>query len=350
MLEPPDIPHDRIVASVGRHYGLRLTTLAFLPLGQDALAWSYRGTTADAAAYFVKLRLGVTNQAGLHVPRYLADHGVPQVVAPIATRTDRLWCDVDGFTLMLYPFIKGSTGMDHGLQEQHWVSYGAALREIHSTSIAPELARHLTREPFTSTVASTWPGVSRWTDVVRALDALIAKGALTEPFERDLAAFWQGKRAEIEALVDRFETLGQLLRSNSPALVLCHSDIHPNNVLIDREDRFWIVDWDDALLAPKECDLMFGVGGLGNYPAGPREQAWFLRGSGSPAIDPVALAYYRCLRAVGDIGANGEQVMLMSAGEATRRNALRRMMKLFEPGSIVSLSSGSERFDLLTGC
>lgn len=25
----------------------------------------------------------------------------------------------------------------------------------------------------------------------------------------------------------------------------------------------WIVDWDEVILAPKECDLMFVVGGIG---------------------------------------------------------------------------------------
>jgi spectinomycin phosphotransferase len=347
MLEPPDIPNDRIVASVRLNYGLYLTTLAFLPLGHDVLAWVYRAATADGATYFVKLRQGVANQAGLRVPRYLADHGAPHVVAPIPTRAKRLCGSVDEFTLTLYPFINGSTGMGHGLQERHWVTYGAALREIHGTWVAPDLAQDLTREPFTSTVQSTWPGVSRWTDVVKALDTHIEKGAPMDPIERDLAAFWQGNRAEIQALIDRFETLGQLLRTNSPALVLCHAGIHPNNVLIDMEDQLWIVDWDDALLAPKECDLMFGVGGLGSYLAGPREQAWFLRGYGRSDIDQVALAYYRCLRAIGDIGANGEQVVLISASEATKRNALQRMMKLFEPGYIVSLASVLERVDSL---
>ena len=71
MLGPPDLPDDRIVASVRRHYGLHLTTLAFLPLGQDVLAWAYRAATADAATYFLKLRQGAANQAGLRVPRYL---------------------------------------------------------------------------------------------------------------------------------------------------------------------------------------------------------------------------------------------------------------------------------------
>jgi len=135
------------------------------------------------------------------------------------------------------------------------------------------------------------------------------------------------------------------LRAKRPPLVLCHADVHPNSVLVDTADQFWPVDWDDTRLDPKECDLMMGVGGLGSYPAGPREESWFLRGYGSTFLDPVALAYYRHVRAVGDIGAYGELVLLMPAvGEATRRYALQWMMKLFEPGYIVALASQWERF------
>jgi spectinomycin phosphotransferase len=200
---------------------------------------------------------------------------------------------------------------------------------MHDTPLASHLAPVLPRESPTA-------GLS---EVVRALDARVDARTFADPIERDLATFWQRKRTEIQALVERFETLSQQLRTQRPPLVLCHADVHPNNVLIDTYDRFWIVDWDDTQLAPKECDLMMGVGGLGNYPAGPRETGWFLSGYGSTDIDPVALAYYRHVRALGDIGANGEQVLLLpGASEATKRNGLQRMEKLFAPGYIVSLT------------
>jgi spectinomycin phosphotransferase len=219
----PDLPEDRTAAAVRRHYGLRLTSLAFLPQGLDVLARAYRAASADGALCFLKLRRGVVNQAALSIPRYLADHGVPHVVAPIPTRAGQLWGEVEGFTLTLYPFITGNTGMAQGLQEYHWVTYGAALRALHDTPLAEDLARDLPREFFTS----------RLTAVAQAPEAHIAGRAFTDPGERDLAAIWQVKRAEITALVARFERLGRLLRARRPPLVLCHADVHPNNVLID---------------------------------------------------------------------------------------------------------------------
>jgi len=335
MLEPPDLPDDRIVAAVQQHYGLHLTTLTFLPLGQDVRAWAFRAATTDGAIYFLKLRQRAVRPASLRVPRYLADQGVPHVVAPLPTRAQRLWTDVEGFTLALYPFISGTTGGAHGLQEHHWVTYGAALRAMHNTPLVPDLAQDVPHESFTSPC----------TAVVKALEAHIPTQGDTDPIARDLAALWQLKRAELQTLVTRLETLGQRLRVQRPALVLCHADVHHNNILIDTEDQFWIVDWDDTRLAPKECDLMMGVGGLGGAVVGPREEAWFLRGYGLTTIDPVALAYYRHLRAVGDIAEYGEQVWLLpDVSEATKRNALQRTMRAFAPGNIVALANQLERF------
>jgi spectinomycin phosphotransferase len=44
--------------------------------------------------------------------------------------------------------------------------------------------------------------------------------------------------------------------------VLCHADLHTWNVLVDGDGRLWLVDWDEAILAPRERDLMFLVGGI----------------------------------------------------------------------------------------
>ncbi|HZU78183.1 MAG TPA: phosphotransferase, partial [Dehalococcoidia bacterium] len=139
MLEPPNLAEARIIVAVREHYGLPATTLAFLPLGQDVAAWTYR-VRAAGGDYFLKLRNGAPNQTGLQVPRHLADHGAGYAVAPLRTRTGELWCPADGFAVTLYPFIEGATGMARGMDERHWVAFGAALRELHATPVGPALA------------------------------------------------------------------------------------------------------------------------------------------------------------------------------------------------------------------
>ncbi len=65
---------------------------------------------------------------------------------------------------------------------------------------------------------------------------------------------------EIHRLVDGAEQLAQMLQNDSHSCVLCHSDIHAGNVLIDQSNAIYIVDWDAPIMAPKERDLMF-IGG-----------------------------------------------------------------------------------------
>lgn len=342
MLESPDIAADRIVAAVQMRYGIGLTALTFLPLGHDARAFAYRAEAADAA-YFLKLRQGRVSDASVQVPRYLVDHGATHVVAPLPACDGRLTIDLDAYWLTLYPFIDGRTGLAQGLDERQWLAYGAALRELHTASLAPEIAGVVPREQFTIAHLFARQRQTPWPEVVAALRALGTRSGVAEGSARELAAFWQRRRAEIELLTARLTALGEMLRAAPPPLVLCHADVHPNNILLGTDGGLWIVDWDEVLFAPKEADLMMGVGGLGNYPAGPREAASFLRGYGSTAIDAVALAYYRHVRAVSDIGADAEQVLLLPASEATKRGAVAALESLFAPGQIVDLARQADR-------
>ena len=334
MLEPPDISDDAIIASVGVSYGFAVAALTFLPIGDDSATWVYRLRAANGGVYFLKLRRGVANASSFVVPRYLHDHGATHVIAALPTATRALWVEIAGFALALYPFIDGTTGTHARMTERHWATYGATLRQVHATVLPPEIARHMRRETFTPD----------WGGVVTRLDAHIAAGAFADPPERELAAFWRDRRGEICTLVDRAETLGRQIEAGSPPLVLCHGDIHTWNVLIDTADRLWIVDWDETVLAPRERDLMFVVGGIGPGLVGPRQEEWFFAGYGATAVDPLALAYYRYAWALGDIGSYAERVCFMpELGVETKRAAVQGVMSCFRPGGIVALAYAADR-------
>jgi spectinomycin phosphotransferase len=144
----------------------------------------------------------------------------------------------------------------------------------------------------------------------------------------------------IGALVGRADRLGRRLAGEPSRQVLCHGDLHTWNVLVDADRRLWIVDWDEAVLAPRERDLMFVVGGIGLGLVQPDDTDSFLQGYGQTSIDPRRLAYYRAAWAVQDIAEYGEEVLLAPAlGEATRRAALEGFIDLFAPGNIVELAT-----------
>jgi spectinomycin phosphotransferase len=334
MGEPPaDLTDAALRACLRDHYGVVVTQLAYLPIGDDSLAWVYRAQTADSGYYFLKVRTRVGNEAGFHVPRYLYEQGVPQVVAPLPTTTGSLWASVGDYILILYPFIAGVTGMAHGMADQQWIAYGALLRQVHDTAVTPALARFMRRETFTPNGA----------DLLRRLDAHIGTRQFNDTAEQTLAKFWQARRADIRLLLDRAEVLGRRLAATEPEFVLCHADIHTANVLLDAEGQVWFVDWDETILAPRERDLMFVVGGISSRLVGPREEALFFEGYGATTVNALALAYYRYAWAVSDISEYGAQVYFRpDFGAITRQAGLDGFLSLFQPGEIVALAFASD--------
>ncbi|GAC1432925.1 MAG: aminoglycoside O-phosphotransferase APH(9)-Ia [Chloroflexota bacterium] len=328
---PPDLSPASLAESVGAHFGLAVAALSFLPLGHDALAWTYRVETAGGAPYFLKVRRGVMNPAALLAPRTLRDHGVARVVAPLPTTAGSLWAETAGYALVLYPFLAGTTGMAAGLSPAQWIAYGAALRQIHRTDAAPDLSRLLRRETFVPDGAS----------MVRDLQARLVAGVpVDDPPTARLAAFWREHHAVVDTVLSRAESLGRRLARVAPPSVLCHADIHTANVMVDAAGEVWIVDWDEVMLAPRERDLMFVLGGgINRALVGPREEELFLQGYGAVETDPLALAYYRLAWAVGDIGAYGLQVVARpDPGPVSRQAAVESFLSLFAPGRIVDLA------------
>ena len=108
---------------------------------------------------------------------------------------------------------------------------------------------------------------------------------------------------------------------------------------IDADGRLWVIDWDDAMIAPKECDLMMVVGGLRSGLVSPEQEGWFRAGYGEMQVDRRVLAFYRHARALSDITARVETVLLLPGlSPATRSEAVNGFARLFEPGAIVDLA------------
>jgi spectinomycin phosphotransferase len=333
MREPPNLPDQKIVATLEAHYALSVAALVFLPLGDDTASATYRVQTASGLALFLKVRAGDGfSVPSLAVPHALCNQGVPHILAPLPTVTGTLWASVDDFALSLYPFIEGHMGADVGLSDAQWRAFGATVKQIHTAELPPDLQRIVRREAYIP---------SRW-DVLAGLEAAIALSDLADPVQRELAAFWHSRQDRIRTLANRTDALGRQLRGASLPHVLCHADLHTWNVLLDGDQGLWIVDWDETVFAPKERDLMFVVGGIGRDLVRPHETTCFLQGYGAAAIDPYALSYYRHAWAAQDIAAYGERVFFLpDLGEDTRRHALHGLMSLFEPGNIVDIALGS---------
>jgi spectinomycin phosphotransferase len=298
MLDKPDIEDAVIVAAVRDAIGLDIAQVVFLPLGADFDTAVYKVVAADGAAYFLKLRRGNFDEIAAAIPSYLQTQGIAAVMAPIPATSGQLWTGLDGFRLILYPFVEGHDGIGVELSNRQWRELGAALKAVHASRLPPDLARRTPRETYSP----------HWRGILRAALARSEARAYDDPAAARLAALLKAKRSEIEQFVERAERLAVPLRRHPRKFVLCHTDIHAANVLLGANDSLFIVDWDNPLLAPKEHDLMFmdGSSDEGMWH-NPREDL-FYEGYGQTEVDPVALAYYQVERVVEDIAVTCEMV------------------------------------------
>ena len=225
MLEKPDIPDEVICTCLQAEYGLSVAEIEFLPLGADLNTAVYRAVAQDQRPYFVKLRRGIFKKMAVVIPKFLGDQVLEQIIAPIATRTGRLWADMEVAKLFLYPFIDGRDGYHVALSERQWLVFGAALKRIHGLTLPIDLAASLQRETFSG----------YWRETVRTFLERVETDVFDEPVAAKLAAFLRARRTEVLDLIRRAERLALVLQARAPDFVLCHADIHAGNLLIQAD-------------------------------------------------------------------------------------------------------------------
>lgn len=329
MLEKPDLQDEKIAACLQDAYRLPAAQVAFLPLGADQNTAVYRVVTPDSTPYFLKLRSGVFDETSVDLPRFLSDQGIRAIIAPLPTAAGRLWASLGEFKTILYPFVHGQDGYQTDLTERHWREFGAVLNSIHTIALPAELARRIPPERYSP----------QWRQAVRRFLALVETETFADPIAVELAALLRARRAETLDLVERAEQRLQELQTRSQALVLCHSDLHAGNLLIDGRGALYIVDWDNPILAPRERDLMYPGGGQGFSGHTPQEEeVLFYQGYGPVQVDQAALAYYRYERIVQDIAIYCEQLLLTSEGGEDREQSLRYLESNFLPGGTLEIT------------
>ncbi len=334
MLQPPPISSDVIVDCLRAEYGLRTAALEFLPLGADFRTAVYRAPASGGDAYFVKLRLGPFDEMAALLPRWLAEQGVGEVMAPLPALSGRPWAACDDFTLLLYPFVDGRDGYDAALSDEQWALFGRAMRGVHDAVLPAALTGRIAVEMYDP----------RWRAQLRDFMAAIERTEYADVVARQFGAFLRERRAQVLDLVDRTERFAQRLAAAGSPFVLCHTDLHAGNLLLADDGRLFIVDWDAPLLAPRERDLMYPGGGQGFLGrTAEQEEALFFQGYGAVQVDLAALAYYRLERIVEDLAVFCDQLLDRGyegspAAASDRQQALRWATANFLPGNVLGIA------------
>jgi spectinomycin phosphotransferase len=328
MNEKPPISDDLLLAAVNESYHLPLDHIAFLPLGADVNSAAYRLTGPGNSAFFLKLRKGPFEQASVTVPFFLHGHGITSIIAPLPSQNGEPWSRLGEYTLLLYPFINGENGFQAALSSQQKIELGAALRGIHSVQLSEALLRSLPREDFSP----------RYREALLSFEALVERRSFDDPVARALAALMEEQRPEIDYVSRRAAELALPLKDRPLELVLCHSDLHGGNILLEGGDHIYIVDWDNPILAPRERDLMFIGAGIDAIWDDASDQALFYEGYGPASMDQQCLAYYRYERIVQDMVAYCEQLLHSQGDAQDRLDGLRYFASNFEPRGTIAMA------------
>jgi hypothetical protein len=250
----PAIEHTRLLEAVRRAYGVTGVELRFLPVGFGAC---YELGAGEGERYFLKvwphLRVGqqvTTEQLGSLALSHAIHQRVPSILLPhpLQTRSGALSADLEGIPIALFALLDGQTHPARTPALDRAVAH--ALAALHRA--APLFEDFpLRREAF----ELAWePDLRGFLDMAARLEANARPGLVA------LRGWVDAHGPDMLTQLERLHALRpQVVAINAP-LVLCHTDLHGNNVIETASGDVYVLDWDDAKLAPPEHDLWIALG------------------------------------------------------------------------------------------
>jgi aminoglycoside phosphotransferase (APT) family kinase protein len=106
------------------------------------------------------------------------------------------------------------------------------------------------------------------------------------------------RREELRGHMAALQDARTQAAAESAQNVVCHTDLHGENLMLDENGRLWILDWDTAMLAPPEQDLFFFAG---------HDTFWtaflpaYSEGHRPVSISPTLLRFYYYRRTLEDM-------------------------------------------------
>ena len=250
------IDRSALVDALHMNYGLDVKELTFVPKGE--VTHGYVATCQGGQRRFVKVytktRLACISAARLEttllLTREIYEKQVLLAPFPIPSSEGKLSSEVQGFPLVVTNYIDGRQPTPTEFETEEMLARLAdATARLHLASkvVETKLGRERFIAPFEEDLVSGLERLAEITDSERW-----GRRAL-----RDLLL---PRREGVLHRLARLHELGRWARRREPEMVICHTDLHYLNVLLDHEDRMHILDWDGAMLAAREHDLVSYTG------------------------------------------------------------------------------------------
>lgn len=308
---------DDVRRWVAEDFGVHAVVVDEVTGGTDTSAAVWRVLDREGTAWAAKWTTR-PSRTGTRLVSSMAAAGLEGTPAPRTTADGRRRSRRAGGKLALTRWSDGEDAATVGLGLEAWRAYGALLADVHAHAFPVPPRRQGARRGIRRRRR-------RYRSEIRALDAAAVSGS--DP----VLDLWRDARDRVDLLLR-----GTTLAAGSPSEpVPCHGDPHLGNVLVESSGSLRLVDWDEAVVGPREIDLHLVEFSVLFTPATPEQLAAFRDGYGPVELDECRLVRYACIRALEDLTST-MTAALTSAG-ADRDEALRVFTGILSPTGSASL-------------
>jgi Ser/Thr protein kinase RdoA (MazF antagonist) len=295
MRKEPSLSQETIRHALRDAYHVRVRSLQFQP--SEWFGYCYRVETEGGGQLFLKVQdlsdppRFERSSVGfaLQVTRQLHDTGIlPHVPYPLGTADGRLCTEFMGHLFAVYPYVQGRLVGLQGLTPSVLAQLGRLVGRLHRSLPALRLDA-----PFAEDF--TVPFLPELSRVLSHIDGLASSSSTVL---RELGRLLGRRREELRGHMAALQDARTQAAAESAQNVVCHTDLHGENLMLDENGRLWILDWDTAMLAPPEQDLFFFAG---------HDTFWtaflpaYSEGHRPVSISPTLLRFYYYRRTLEDM-------------------------------------------------
>jgi spectinomycin phosphotransferase len=248
------IDPEQLRQHVNDEYGLAMTSLSFLPKGEEVGSANYLSEGQDGERFLIKAqdaadrtRLETVYEI-LNAVRVRA--GLEQVVAPIRNRGGSFTFHMGSRAVAVFPYVEGISIWDSGrsLDGEGWARAARMMAGLHRSplSLEDELLQGAPRETFENPFAVA---------IRRALIAATWLDPWANAYQRRVRQLLLAERDGVLALLETLEQLRMELSVLTTDQVLTHGDPNLANILVDASGNLHLIDWGELAVGPPERDL-----------------------------------------------------------------------------------------------
>ena len=311
-----------------KDYGIEVFSSQRVFHGADLEAKTFQIMSSKGEKYFVKIKKKSDHFLNLQVLALLNHHLEHGIISPYKTLDGKLTSSYEEASLIVFPFVHGLNGFNQSLTQDQWKTFGQMMRQVHALELDEKLRQKMKKQMLFSSIDQ------KLRSLLDQIDSIL----LQDEISLNMIELIRQKHATFNKLLADFSYLSQQVQRLKPSYHLCHGDIHAGNVLIDDEGHLYLIDWDEMILAPKEKDLLFIGGGVGNVWNKKQEENYFYQGYGETSIDLTLLAYFRYERILQDLVAYIQALLFDYNPQEDRFKLFQEFYDQFAPLGVIDIA------------